>query len=151
MTKRTQKMIGELDKRAQFAFSRMCEILDKTLGEEGYYVFEGLRTQAVQEAYYAQGRESLTEVNKKREAAGLYLLKTDKQNYKITWTLKSKHLEGKAMDILPLDARGNPTWDLAHFRSQFEIIRDAGRSAGLECGADWDEAHKDWPHYQVKE
>lgn len=151
MTGRTKKMISELDRRAQFAFTRMCKLLDERLSEEGYYVFEGLRKKEVQEAYYAQGRESLSQVNEKRVKAGLYLLRSEKQNYKITWTLSSKHLEGKAMDVLPLTAEGNPTWDLAHFRAQFEIIRDCGREAGLECGADWETDKQDWPHYQLKE
>ena len=151
MTGRTKKLISQLDRRAQFAFTRMCKLLDERLGEDGYYIYEGLRTQETQEAYYAQGRESLTSVNEKRVKAGLYLLRNEKQNYKVTWTLKSKHLEGKAMDILPLTAEGNPTWDLAHYRAQFEIIRDCGRNAGLECGADWEEANRDWPHYQIKD
>lgn len=151
MTGRTRKMISQLDRRAQFAFTRMCQLLDQRLGEEGYYVFEGLRTQDVQEAYYAQGRESLAAVNEKRVKAGLYLLRNERQNYKITWTLHSRHMDGKAMDIVPLTAEGNPTWDLAHYKSQYEIIRDCGRSAGLECGADWDEDQRDWPHYQVRE
>jgi hypothetical protein len=150
MTERTKKMIAELQPVARDMFTKMCAAIDAALGENLYIIFEGLRTYAKQEAYYAQGRETLLQVNEKRKAAGLYLLTYEKQNYKITWTLKSKHLDGLAMDILPVDGKGNPTWDLAHYRKQFEIIRNAGRDAGLECGADWPDAQKDWPHYQVK-
>ena len=150
MTGRTKKMISELDRQAQKPFTKMCQLLDEALGEEGYYVFEGRRSQAVQEAYYAQGRETLVSVNEKRVKAGLYLLRNDKQNYKITWTMNSKHLIGVAMDILPLTADGNPTWDLAHYRQQFETIRNCGREAGLECGADWEADKQDWPHYELK-
>jgi peptidoglycan L-alanyl-D-glutamate endopeptidase CwlK len=150
MTERTKKMIAELRPAARDAFTKMCAAIDVTLGDNLYIIFEGLRTRAKQEAYYAQGRETLEQVNEKRRAAGLYLLSNEKQNRKITWTLNSKHLDGLAMDILPVDGKGNPTWDLAHYRQQFETIRDAGRAAGLECGADWPDAQKDWPHYQVK-
>jgi hypothetical protein len=150
MTERTKKKIAELDRRAQPVFLAMCEKLDAALGDDAYIVFEGRRTAAAQEAYYAQGREPLAAVNAKRKKAGLYLLSGEKQNRTITWTLKSKHIDGLAMDILPTDPRGNPMWDLAHYRRQFETIAECGRQAGLECGADWDSAHKDWPHYQIK-
>jgi hypothetical protein len=144
-------MIGLLEPEARQCFTDMCGILDKTLGDDAYLIFEGLRTEATQVAYYAQGRASLGEVNRARQQAGLYLLSSEKQNYKITWTIKSKHLKGLAMDILPVRPDGEPTWDLAHYREQFELIRDAGREAGLVCGADWPETQRDWPHYEVKE
>jgi peptidoglycan L-alanyl-D-glutamate endopeptidase CwlK len=144
-------MIALLRPEGQKRFTSMCETLDQSLGDDAYIVFEGVRTEKVQAAYFAQGREPLEEVNRARKDAGLYLLTSEKQNYKITWTVKSKHLEGLAMDILPAQPNGEPTWDLAHYRKQFELIRDAGRSAGLVCGADWLEAQRDWPHYEVKE
>jgi peptidoglycan L-alanyl-D-glutamate endopeptidase CwlK len=144
-------MIALLAPKARQRFTTMCETLDHSLDDDAYIIFEGVRTEKVQAAYFAQGREPLETVNRARKDAGLYLLTSEKQNYKITWTLKSKHLEGLAMDILPAKLNGEPTWDLAHYRRQFELIRDAGRSAGLVCGADWPEAQRDWPHYEVKE
>jgi hypothetical protein len=129
----------------------MCEELDRTLGEDAYIAFEGLRSKETHTAYYAQGREPLAAVNALRKAAGLYLLASEKQNYKITWSMASKHLKGEAMDIVPAQPNGEPTWDLARYRKQFEAIRDAGRSAGLLCGADWPEPQRDWPHYETKE
>jgi peptidoglycan L-alanyl-D-glutamate endopeptidase CwlK len=144
-------MITPLKPEARQRFTVMCEILDKTVGDDAYIIFEGIRTGKVQAAYFVQGREPLDTVNRARKDAGLYLLASEKQNYKITWTMKSKHLEGLAMDILPAQPNGEPTWDLAHYRKQFELIRDAGREAGLVCGADWPEAQRDWPHYEVKE
>jgi hypothetical protein len=151
MTERSKQMIALLRPEAAGRFTAMCEILDGTLGSDAYIIFEGLRTALVQGAYYAQGREPLSAVNAKRRAAGLYLLEAEKQNYKITWTMKSKHLERLAMDILPTQPNGAPTWDLAHYRRQFEAIRDAGRKAGLVCGADWPDPQQDWPHYEAKE
>jgi hypothetical protein len=151
MIERSKKMIALLKPEARQRFTAMCETLDQSLGDDAYIIFEGVRTERIQAAYFAQGRGSLETVNKARKDAGLYLLTSEKQNYKITWTMKSKHLEGLAMDILPVKPDKEPTWDLAHYRRQFELIRDAGRSAGLVCGADWPEAQRDWPHYEVKE
>jgi peptidoglycan L-alanyl-D-glutamate endopeptidase CwlK len=144
-------MIGLLRPEARERFTAMCETLDETPGEDAYIVFEGLRSEKVQAAYFAQGRKPLEAVNRARKEAGLFPLTSEKQNYKITWTMKSRHLEGLAMDILPAKPNGEPTWDIAHYRRQFELIRDAGRAAGLVCGADWPEAQRDWPHYEVKE
>lgn len=151
MTTRSKRMLLELAPAAKPCFEKFLQKLDETLGEKQYIVFEGRRTKQVQEAYYAQGRKSLIEVNRIRKAAGLYQLRSEKDNYEITWTLKSKHIDGLAMDILPVDGAGNPTWDLAHFRDFFLQIRDCGRNAGLECGADWKAPQTDWPHYQIFE
>jgi len=148
MTERSKRMLDELDDKAQPVFEKLFKWLDSELGDDQYIFFEGRRRSLVQEAYYAQGREPLETVNKKRAAAGLYLLRSEKDNYIITWTLKSKHIDGLAGDVLPVDGAGNPTWDLAHFQRQFEIIRDRARECGLVCGADWKPA--DWPHYEVR-
>ena len=148
MTIQSINKLNELSPDAQPVFREFLNLLDAELGEDRYVVFEARRTAAVQQAYYAQGRESLEEVNKKRAAAGLYLLRSEGDNYKITWTLQSKHIDGLAMDVLPTAGGwGNPTWDLANYRETFETIRRCGKKAGLTCGADWDPP--DWPHYQI--
>jgi len=147
MTERTRRMLADLDERARPKFEEFFNRLDSSIGDGQYIAFEGRRTLLVQEAYHAQGRETLEIVNKKRAAAGLYQLRSEKDNYIITWTLKSKHIDGLAMDVIPVDGAGNPTWDLAHFQRQFDIIRDCGLKSGLVCGADWKPA--DWPHYET--
>jgi len=149
MTQRSSRMLAELDQEAQPFFKEFLEHLDNALGDTQYIVFEGRRKESVQKAYYAQGREPLDAVNAKRAAAGLYQLRSEKDNYQITWTLKSKHIDGLAMDVLPVDGAGNPKWDLAHYRDTFEIIRDCGFAAGLICGADWPVPQTDWPHYEL--
>ena len=150
MTERTKKMLADLNARAQPTCTEFMLRLDEVLGEHQYIVWEGRRTQAVQEAYFAQGRQPLEEVNTLRKAAGLYLLRSDKDNYTITWTLKSKHLDGLAMDVLPVDGAGKATWDYAHYKKFFGIILSAGMNAGLECGANWPADKTDWPHYEIK-
>ena len=149
MTERTIRMLGELDQRAQFTFENFLHRLDADMGDDQYIVFEGRRTKAVQTAYFAQGRQPLEEVNRLRQLAGLWLIRSEKDNRTITWTMNSRHIEGLAMDVLPVDGKGNPTWDLAHFRSRFETILICGRAAGLICGADWT-PNTDWPHYELR-
>ena len=149
MTERSRRMLEGLDPAARPKFEEFLKRLDGALGESQYIAHEGRRSKEVQEAYYAQGRETLEKVNELRKAAGLYPLRGEKDNYKITWTLKSKHIDGLAMDVVPADGAGNPTWDLAHFRMEFEDIRDCGRAAGLACGADWPPPQADWPHYEA--
>jgi len=148
MTERTKNMLQALNERAVPIFQDFINRLDAALGDDQYIIFEGRRAPDVQEAYFAQGREPLETVNKLRQRVGLYLLRSEKDNYKITWTLKSKHIDGLAIDILPTTGAGHPTWDLGHFRKQFETIRNCGKDAGLICGADWNPA--DWPHYEVR-
>ena len=148
MTQRTARMLSALDSQAQSDFKAFFELLDNSIGEDRYIFFEGLRKQSVQKAYYAQGREPLEAVNTLRKEAGLYLLRSEKDNYVITWTLKSKHLDGFAGDVLPVDGAGNPTWDLAHYYEVFTKIRACGKEAGLVCGADWNPP--DWPHYELR-
>ena len=151
MTQRTVRMLTELDAKAQNTFEYFLNCLDEVLGDDQYIVFEGRRTAKIQEAYYAQGRKPLDEVNALRQAAGLWLLRSQNDNRVITWTLKSKHIDGLAMDVLPVDGRGNPTWDLAHFQKTFELIRNCGEDAGLICGADWPSPQTDWPHYELRQ
>jgi peptidoglycan L-alanyl-D-glutamate endopeptidase CwlK len=63
----------------------------------------------------------------------------------VTWTLKSKHIEGKAFDIAILKD-GKITWATNDYKPAVEI----GRRVGLDCGGDWFKT-KDWPHFQLKE
>ena len=84
-----------------------------------------LRTQADQDALYAQGR---TQPGKK-----------------VTWTRKSKHIEGKAFDIAILKD-GKITWNQDDYMKAGEI----GLSIGLDWGGAWAKS-KDYPHFQIPE
>jgi hypothetical protein len=148
MTERSIRMLSELNSLAQPIFEGFLLCLDKELGEARYIVYEGIRSKLKQEAYFAQGRQGLGAVNALRKQVGLYLLTSEAQNYIITWTLKSKHIDGLAMDITPVNGAGEPTWDLGHFWNTFVKIRDCGRNVGLVCGADW--KPPDWPHYEIR-
>ena len=108
-------------------FLKRCE-------EEGYKVLiiETDRSQEVQNAYYAQGRQDIDEVNRLREKAGLYMIK-ERENRIITKAKISNHTGGNAVDICPeiKDAPGNPWWNAPQ-----DLWEKIGHLAE-ECGLDW--------------
>ena len=109
------------------------------------------RSQAEQNALFAQGRKSLRDVNDIRKATGLAPI-TQRQNKKVTWTLASDHtkriavdyyieLDGKYCDDLKVDINKNdlPDWE------EFGAIAER---CGLEWGGSW--VKKDYPHVAQK-
>jgi hypothetical protein len=95
-------------------------------------VIETDRTQAVQDAYYAQGRLGIEAVNGLRKAAGLYPLK-ERENTVITNTRLSNHTGGNAADLCPEIAGkpGYPWWN-----APYTVWQRMG-SLAEECGLDW--------------
>jgi hypothetical protein len=88
---------------------------------------------------------STADINACRKVAGLYLW-ADSENRKITWTLDSIHLRGRAMDIVPLDSKGKANYnDAETYRRLAEI---AGRH-GIEWGGNWPGDKRDGPHFQI--
>lgn len=90
------------------------------------------RTQAEQDELYARGRT--------------------KPGRKVTWTLKSRHIDGEAFDIAVCKT-GVPQWD-----GKCDVDEDGipdyteagqiGESLGLEWGGRW--KSPDFPHFQLK-
>jgi tRNA nucleotidyltransferase (CCA-adding enzyme) len=117
-------------------------------------IIETDRSQAVQDAYYAQGREKTEEVNRLREKAGLYLLK-ERENTAVTNAKVSNHTGGGAVDICPeIPGRpGYPWWNAPQ-----ELWEKMGRLAEA-CGLDWCAGGtgkvwgKGWdnPHFELSE
>jgi len=65
-------------------------------------------------------------------------------------TLNSRHLTGHAVDIVPLDASGNVSWDWPLYYPLARAIKRAAEAEGvpLEWGGDW-KKFKDGPHWQL--
>lgn len=122
-------------------------------------VTEIIRTNEVQNAYYAQGREPLKEVNRLRKIAGLYLI-SEKENKNTVTKAKageSPHFFGLAWDYALIVNR-NLDYD------NLEIIAKCGQIAreitldGYELvwGGDFndngiaDDKFVDRPHIQLK-
>jgi hypothetical protein len=118
-----------------------------------YTVLETLRTWAVQKAYFAQGRETLPEINRLRKAAGLYLLGEAEGKRIVTQTMNSVHLHGKAGDIVPV-LDGKIPWVITAENAElWRTFGHLGQEAGLEWGGTWAPVDRfgigwDPPHYQ---
>jgi len=95
-------------------------------------IIETDRTQAIQDAYYAQGRQNIEVVNQLRQSAGLYLLK-ERENTVITNAKVSNHTGGNAIDIAPEipDKPGYPWWN-----APTKVWESIGALAET-CGLDW--------------
>ena len=124
-----------------------------------YSVLETLRSQAVQDAYYAQGRQSPQETNRLRRLAGLIsfpIPDSDTANYAIITNVKhSTHQDGIAADIVPVLENGKIPWDYGAYKELWATFGRLGMGAGLEWGGTWKEFLPcglgwDPPHYQRK-
>jgi len=121
-----------------------------------YKVLETRRSPAVQEAYFAQGREKYSRVCSLRDLAGLPKISEGEAGRIITWTKKSKHIDGLAIDIVPI-IDGRIPWivtDAETAEVWFRIGR-LGEYHGLEWGGRWSpysefKLGRDLPHYQRK-
>lgn len=107
----------------------------------------GLRSWNEQAALYAQGRETLLQVNALRLNVHWAPL-TDFENMKVTNAPPgySWHNFGMAVDVVPdnLDIPGfQPDWNESHPSWARLIV--VGRSVGLVNGISW----KDEPHFQL--
>lgn len=136
----------ELAKRVK-AFLAECKRLNIAIG-----ISETLRTVNVQKAYFAQGRESLTNVNVLRKRAGLYLLNMAENSRIVTNTLNSRHISGKAIDLVPLKNGGfwwtapEQVWqEIGALAEKFGLDWCAG-GLGKRWGKGWDN-----PHFELME
>lgn len=113
------------------------------------FIFETLREQDVQNAYYAQGRMSLTDINDLRKKAGLYELTLRESVNTITDSVNMVYMgvghgNGTAVDIVP--TKDGALWWNAP-AEVWESIGKIGESIGLVWGGRW----KSWdgPHFQL--
>lgn len=117
-----------------------------------YVVTSTLRTIQEQEALYAQGRVSHEEVNRLRKLAGLSPIGQKEASKIVTWTLKSRHLSGRAFDIALIGIDGKPHWNdkISVNVNQVPDYLEAGiigESVGLIWGGRW--ATPDYPHFEA--
>ena len=116
------------------------------------------RTVLEQQALYAMGREPLAAVNLKRSKAGLYLLKSQVENVRVTNTLHSMHLtdsihpKSRAFDVVLIGSNKKATYDLKvnvnkNQYNDYTELAMIGRDVGLFPGAYF--STPDFPHYQI--
>lgn len=136
--------------RVEAALDAMAQDAElKRLGVQKIIVVEGLRTLATQIAYYCRGRmKNSADVKAIFNAAGLWAL-TDKEAVTpSTWTLKSRHLEGKAVDLAPSRDGKTIWWDAPE--AVWARMGAIGQSHGLVWGGAWQDKH-DLPHFEEPE
>ena len=142
-----------LDQLLPKVAGRAALALDE-LHYKGFTVFisETYRTQATQDAYYAQGRKTVDEVNVLRKLAGL---QPTTETGVITHAQVSKHTSRKALDIYPVDIKSNPLWNAT--RDQFLPIANAFKAQGFDWGGDWTKPDAngkvfvDLPHFEFND
>jgi len=106
-----------------------------------YFISEARRSLIAQCLYALQGRlGDIPQSDLEWACAEAKIRPPDKQ--KITWTLKSSHLSGKAVDIVPLKG-DKPDWN-----NQDERIVAAMKNAGFVWGGDWPTPDK--PHFELR-
>lgn len=118
------------------------------LGVKGIIIVEGKRELTTQMAYYSRGRMKTEDVRAMFAAARLWKLTDTEAQTKVTWTLKSKHLDGLAVDIAP-SKDGKAIWWSAP-PAVWQRMGAIGKSFGLAWGGDWKDT-RDCPHFEVKE
>ena len=104
---------------------RLGRELLRRLAEEGltFKVTSGNRTKEEQAALYAQGRTKPGPI--------------------VTWTMKSRHIGGRAIDLTLFSGK-NPIWESRHYETAGRI----GEELGLVWGGRWKKS-PDKPHFEL--
>jgi peptidoglycan L-alanyl-D-glutamate endopeptidase CwlK len=123
-------------------------------------IWDTLRTADEQFAMYLQNRCDLTIVNLQRFHAGMRDLEPRENTYTITeadgFKKFSDHQGGRAVDIVVLDAKGNPSWNYRKYAREYRQIAEIAKKLGFKSGAYWppinpdtglgrDPPHHAWP------
>lgn len=131
--------------KAKNAFNAMNESKKlKEYGVEKVIISETKRELTTQMAYYSRGRMDVEDVKKMYKAAGLYDISGVEACNKVTWTLQSNHLKGRAIDFVPVK-NGSCWWQAVP--EVWEEIGRIGESYGFTWGGRWEQ--KDLPHFEI--
>jgi len=128
----------------------------KCMGSDGFTVLETLRSQDTQIAYFSRLLASKAPVKYRKQAvifvqalyrrAALYEIGEREAVKPVTWTMESRHLEGKALDIWPTK-KGKIWWAPATWAGWARMAEIAARH-GIEAGYNWQGDEQDPAHFQ---
>jgi hypothetical protein len=124
-------------------------------------VTETWRSLGLQQAYHAQGRKPLAEVNELRKKEGLPPISEAENQYTITNAdgvkFPSAHQSGKAIDLFPLNINGGIWWGFNPkdpiWLALMQLIGAVAKKHGLIWGGDWKKDPKDligWDPWHVE-
>lgn len=118
------------------------------LGAADVLVVETRRDLSTQMAYFARGRMAPDDVRTMFAAAGLWSLTDKETQTPVTWTLKSKHIDGLAIDLCPSKDGKACWWDAPDvvWQRMAQIAEDCGVAAGYR----WAPPKQDRPHFEAK-
>lgn len=111
-----------------------------------FVVVQGRRTWDEQARLYGKGRTYAQMI-----AVGLPGVYAQPHLAKVTWTMRSNHLSGRAVDLAAY-VNGEITWDTS--KGYYQVIAHAMKAAaGIEnvrivWGGDW-VGKKDYPHFEL--
>lgn len=77
------------------------------------------------------------------EQRELYAIGRTKPGVPVTWTMKSRHIGGRAIDVTLFNGK-NPVWESKHYESAGRI----GEELGLVWGGRW-KKNPDKPHFEL--
>ena len=123
LTARDLKRLEGVDPRLVKVVKRAFDLWDDSQGLNGpvrLMVLEGLRTKERQAELYAQGRTAPGKV--------------------VTWTLASKHIDGKAVDLAPVKGKDIQWNDNQSLDAMSDCMMKAADELAtpLRHGGDWD-------------
>lgn len=129
---------------------RMQEIVKRaiTLSEVDFGVTQGKRTRDEQMRLYGKGRTRQAMIN-----AGLNPDYAKPNESRVTWTMNSNHLSGKAVDLVPY-VNGKLEWDnsgsLGLWPKIAKAMKQAAEDLGYKMvwGGDWVKT-VDRPHFEL--
>lgn len=129
----------------------------KELGAAGFIVLETRRRPEVQAAYFSRllastapakyRKQAVLFVQALYKAAGLYEIRASDAIKPVTWTMQSRHLDGKALDIWPSKDGKNLWWAPAEWEG-WTRLAEIAKEHGIEAGFTWAEEERDPPHFQ---
>lgn len=128
--KRSEERLVGVDARLVAVVRRAIE-----LSKVDFTVLEGVRTKARQQELFDQGRKTPGKI--------------------VTWTMKSKHIDGLAVDLVPFPVDWSDTDKfMAIARAMFAAASEL--SVNIRWGANWDGDDKpfekgeyDSPHFEL--